>query len=585
MMFVTGGAGCGKSVLLKSLVDGELASTDRRVTCYFFFKEGNSQQESALEALCALLHQLLCQAPHLIEFALPHYINFGKETFSAQFAALWKILSQCAKAYDGEVLCVLDGLDECQAEDVRVTTTRSSHRREELTDGLKAIYTNPANANANDGTLKFLVSARKTASEEFGPFMSENWSDVSADGGLSDQDLRLFVDHKIPALALREDVKGTLRAELLEVQGKSRTYLWLSLILKTLGSAQFRDRESVDLVTFIREELPNSVEEAFARVLPAKEHEAMARIIFHIIFAARRLLTLSELSEAFEFAKRGNGNLKGNLNFQSASYFEETLTTYCGCFITVISIEEVKTVTFFHQKAREFLLKTDFALEDSKKLLRNYCISYLKYQGSKDVEKEILSPSSEPLGYDRITNSLRAYVNRHPFLCYAAVNWIYHLPFEAEDPTIRKQIATEIAPICDVGSPLFRTWFLCCWCLWGPGIALRDFFKQYIHGWIPDHIYPNAALVEKFAELNECGKQGDERDKWWFWTISSEPDDFAKLLEICGGPKSDDSRRSNIVAQGRTLTDQFSYDSGLYSAPVTGMDVQIFYRGKISQGS
>jgi hypothetical protein len=43
MMFVTAGARCGKSVLLKSLVDEELALATRRVTCYFFFKEGIEQ--------------------------------------------------------------------------------------------------------------------------------------------------------------------------------------------------------------------------------------------------------------------------------------------------------------------------------------------------------------------------------------------------------------------------------------------------------------------------------------------------------------------------------------------------------------
>jgi hypothetical protein len=558
MMFVTAGAGCGKSVLLKSLVDEELATSERRVTCYFFFRKGYDQQESALEALSALLHQLFCQAPHLIELALPDYNRFGEKNFSAQFATLWKILLECATAYDGEVLCVLDGLDECQAEDIRTTPGKPFYPRKELTKRLKDTYalTTPTSNNTQGRTLKFLVSARKSSGEEFLPFMSDTsmWSDVSAHQGLSDTDLKLFVNHKLPELDLDEQVKDILRDELLQVQAESRTYLWLSLILDTLSGARFRNRGEKYLLNFLREELPKSVEEAFEKVLPDPEHEEKAKLIFHIIFAARRPLTLSELSEATEVAITVNrhGEVKSDIDFQYERYFERTLATYCGSFISVASVGGKKIVGFFHQKAREFLLRIDstttsssstfkhaFAQEESNMLLRKYCISYLKYIGSKNMERNITTGSSPLVDHGSITNWLQKYINAHPFIGYTAMHWIFHLPFEAEDQKTRDQIAAEIAPICDIGSPLFRTWFLCCWCLWWPDSSLEDFFKLFVDGWTPDHIYPDVELIKEFGKLNLRGADDDEKDKWWFWTAKSGTFVFKQLLRICGGPKSE----------------------------------------------
>ena len=218
------------------------------------------------------------------------------------------------------------------------------------------------------------------------------------------------------------------------------------------------------------------MEEAFERVLPDDKYGAAARIIFHIIFAARKYLVISELSEAFEFARNGDSDLKDDLDFQSPFDFEKSLTIYCGSFISVVPIDGAKTVGFFHQKAREFLLKTDaissaspssfkhaFDPEYSNELLRGYCISYLKFRGSQGMVDQIpIPPSAEgcfprPLDNNGITEFLREHIRQHPFLCYAAMNWIFHLPLTTKDLAIREQIAAKIAPLCDISSPVFQT--------------------------------------------------------------------------------------------------------------------------------
>src|SRR5215472_2210584 len=57
LLFVTADPGCGKSVLSRYLID-RILPEDRRMVCYFFFKDDFEDQKSSLRALCTILHQL-----------------------------------------------------------------------------------------------------------------------------------------------------------------------------------------------------------------------------------------------------------------------------------------------------------------------------------------------------------------------------------------------------------------------------------------------------------------------------------------------------------------------------------------------
>lgn len=554
MMFLTADAGCGKSVLLKSLVDDELATCSRHITCYFFFRRGVDLQESALEALCAILHQLYSQAPHLIEYAIPDY-NHYQQTFSAQFALLWDILLNSAKAYHGEILCVLDGLDECAAAVLPSFTGKPFVPRKELTDRLAAYRTMPADATAGEGTLKFLVSARTNSGQEFRRFASKDtvdntvWFDVSEDWSLSDKDLKLFVDERSAKLKLDPDVRLALKQELIKIQSTSRTYLWLSLVMDILTKDEYTNRSAKFLTKFLNGELPESVDDAFERVLPGKDYEEKARLIFHIMFAARRSLTVQELNEALKFAEEGDIDPGEDLDLQPSADFGNTLATYCGSFITIARSGGDEMVSFFHEKAREFLLHKDpqpiakgvfrhaFIPEESSNLLRKCCVAFLKWRRSKNIEANIRAmhrSGSATMSNlrARISNYLQAYIAAYPFMRYAAVHWIFHLPFDTKDQAIRKSIAAEIALLCEINSLIFRTWFLCCWELWWPEGTLKDFFEQYIDGWTGDHLYPDHETMKAFSLRGEAD---DEDTKWWFWTLHSDAQQWKDIMELCEG--------------------------------------------------
>jgi hypothetical protein len=70
LLWVSADPGCGKSVLVKFLVDHALKTAGSRTTCYFFFKDDFEDQKSATSALCAILHQLFAQNEKLSRKAL-----------------------------------------------------------------------------------------------------------------------------------------------------------------------------------------------------------------------------------------------------------------------------------------------------------------------------------------------------------------------------------------------------------------------------------------------------------------------------------------------------------------------------------
>jgi hypothetical protein len=77
LLFLFLDPGSGKSVLSKSIVDSLIAPSSATTVCYYFFKHG--EQECTLSAaLCAILHQLFSQQPHLIRHATSPWDSNGK---------------------------------------------------------------------------------------------------------------------------------------------------------------------------------------------------------------------------------------------------------------------------------------------------------------------------------------------------------------------------------------------------------------------------------------------------------------------------------------------------------------------------
>jgi hypothetical protein len=119
LLWVSADPGCGKSVLSRFLVDEELKNTSNRTICYFFFKDDNEDQKTATNALCALLHQLFTRKRELLSHAIEVY-NQNKDKFTGNVDLLWNLLiAASADPKAGEIICILDALDECRQSELK----------------------------------------------------------------------------------------------------------------------------------------------------------------------------------------------------------------------------------------------------------------------------------------------------------------------------------------------------------------------------------------------------------------------------------------------------------------------------------
>jgi hypothetical protein len=383
LLWLSADPGCGKSVLSKALIDDKLLSDRPATICYFFFKD-NAQQDNVATAFCALLHQFFSKHNGLLQKHAASAVEKDDQFLKQEFESLWEIfLSAATDPSAGDVVCVLDALDECGLSD-----------RQKLIGKLKYFYNSTRENLDRKCNLKFLVTSRPYREIElkFSDLVrnfptirlagEEESTSISAEIGL-------VIKRKVSEIAanrgLEDRVRSALEAAFLEIP--NRTYLWLTLILDEVEKA--RSKTEKELIGLLNH-LPRTIYEAYEKILKrcAQDEKCMedARRILRLIVAARRPLTVSEIDVALEI--RPESSSYEDLGLQGVDGRKEWIRASCGLFVRVVD----SRVFLIHQTAREFLLRGENEILDSKswrhsidlqdahRELSKICITHLFFQ-------------------------------------------------------------------------------------------------------------------------------------------------------------------------------------------------------------
>lgn len=450
LIWVSADPGCGKSVLSKSLIDKDLQTTDSRTTCYFFFKDDNADQQSITFALNALLHQLFSQKEELIKYAIEQFEKEGTN-LARLFDAQWNLLTKAtADPEAGEVICILDALDECQDGD-----------RETLIGALKQFY---HGIDKPKSSLKFLVTSRPYYHIErlFHHTVRLAGEDESE---LISREIDLVIKARVRKITvdmkLKPTVKSSLESALLNIE--HRTYLWVHLIFDVIENSLTRTEKG--LCEIVRT-LPDTVENAYTAILERSLDKILARKLLHIVIAAIRPLTLEEMNVAL--AINDGDKSYGDMDLEQEEWFRTKVKDLCGLFVSVVDSK----IYLIHQTAKEFLMLNKDCIETpnhavlgnwkqsleprvSHRILAKACIWFLLF----DVF-ESHPPVANVNDWVSLKRSrdIERYINAHSFLQYAAANWVTHFQeAEVEDETLHESVAFKI---CDTRSGRFRSWFL-----------------------------------------------------------------------------------------------------------------------------
>ncbi|KAK1622056.1 ankyrin repeat-containing domain protein [Colletotrichum phormii] len=449
LLWISADPGCGKSVLAKSLIDGELQSTNHHIACYFFFKD-NDDQNNLATALCALLHQLFNFQPFLIRHAIAAFEKNG-EKLQTEVDELWRIF--IATTTDDQainVTCVLDALDECCIDDRRkiIQFLTNFHKRQ--------------TTSTRKSQLKFLVTSRpyQDIESEFRNIPEpqtirlageEKNADISEEINLVVHDTVLKAGREYQ---LDQDMQGILRTKLLGTP--NRTYLWLHLMIKELP---YLDKITKRAFQKDIDSLPQSVEQAYERILSrhSNGHRKKVQTLLHIVVGARQPLTLIELYVAYQLATElPNADRHDDLELDHI-HFKLRIRDLCGLFVFIND----NRVYLIHQTAKEFLVqriihpspannrwKHSLYKPHSDAIMTQICVQYLSFRDIQD--------NRFPAGRRETDTSTTQY----PFLEYSATHWPSHLR-DANPP--KDVLQKQILQLYNMQDGRFETWVSIFW--------------------------------------------------------------------------------------------------------------------------
>ncbi|KAK6336768.1 hypothetical protein TWF718_009558 [Orbilia javanica] len=480
MLWVSADPGSGKSVLAKYLIDSVLCLPTHkpRTICYFFFKdnfEGGGQsreagQGSAVTALCCILLQLFTAKRSLLCEKILDQFDIAKTEFPRSFDALWSALLIAAKnnANAGEIVCVLDALDECNSSD-----------RSRLITKLTELYRQPASGF----NLKILVTSRpirEVLHALRSPKATLKSLLIHLDGDGDEekekicQEIDLFIDARVHEISTKLQLGDTKKHLLLErlKHTPNRTYLWVYLILDLIEKDPNVnigiDEDTIDSVT---SQLPQTIDEAYEKILSASCKHDEAKKILQIVVAATRPLTLKEMYVAFNLKAdhQSYGSFKGNLSPEEIKRFGYDVRDRCGLFVRVMDSK----IYLIHQTAREFLVrrekeggdgggenlacpaerstrwKDSLRMQHCHQLLASICMQHL-----------LNFTEFETNPFTGGTN-LSDYAEEYPFINYSANNWVVHLQESQAD--FDKTNIQSILQLCDTTTIRSQTWLRIYW--------------------------------------------------------------------------------------------------------------------------
>ncbi|KAM3065249.1 hypothetical protein ACMFMF_011190 [Clarireedia jacksonii] len=363
LLLLTAYPGSGKSVLSKHLIDTVLPRSTDRAVCYFFFKDDFEHQKSATGALCTLLHQLLYISESsgctpLANSALRHFETVGKASFFGSVSNLWKTFTEAALHPDaGEVICVLDALDECRQKD-----------RNELIDAINDFYR--SRQNKVSCLLKVFLTSRPYGDiiqSKFSYVWGHQLPEIRLAGEEDDvandieKEIKIVVDKRIDHICdtfhLATPIANLMKTNLGTAPG--RTYLWITLVFDDL----LKNTSTIDknyIENFIKNP-PKNIDDAYEKILSRLKTQGQGnqdlkrtQTILQMVVAARRPLTLQEMSIALPFAEYQPSYQVTADDIEMKERMWDIIRDCCG--LLVVRVDD--RLYLLHQTVREFLVPT-----------------------------------------------------------------------------------------------------------------------------------------------------------------------------------------------------------------------------------
>ena len=417
LLWIRGKPGCGKSTLVKHLVETTKESNSMS-SAFFFHSRGTHLQKSPLGLLRSLLYQLLQQAPEVRLLAGTLYKEKhrteGKSSneWEWKFDELQNLFDRCVGgvARYHSVQLFIDGLDECGEENARY---------------LMAFFHRLMIRSSNHkGGIRLCFSSR-------------HYPVIALNHGLS---IRIEDENTADITSYVQNELGQYLRKFSEVQEisddivrhASGTFSWVNIAVSATVQ-KWQQGASAKSIRRSLQEVPAELDELYDQILrwPYREDSPQTLLLFQWTCFAVRSLSIEELWQAMNVEV---DTAKGSLSeyqdpecyFKTSTQLEREITSLTRGLVEVKEQYGQKTVHFIHRTVHDFFLGTGLKFlsgssDESTTGLAHLRLSRscIKYMATGEI-REI------PEKFGTLDNLSTKLADDFPFLRYAVMNWIVH---------------------------------------------------------------------------------------------------------------------------------------------------------------
>ncbi|KAL2812481.1 hypothetical protein BJX63DRAFT_242411 [Aspergillus granulosus] len=390
LLWISGGPGSGKTMLAIYLTQEleRLAASKNAAALFFFCDTQDERRNTTAALLRGLLHQLLEQHSGLMEHIQKYFDAKSRAEYTVmRLAALWDVFKTALHhSRLDEVWCVIDALDECDEESLKLLLENFKIELAELA--------------ASHTRLKLVLLSRPQPAYIESKLASFPRLDLDHDSNHKGrEDVERYITAKMNEIRLRPGLDDSdLREVQLQLEKSAEgTFLWIGFVVEELktqkDSYAFRN---------VLKSVPKELGGMYKRILRRMKNEELPPRILHPVVLARQPLTLAELAAA--------SDINGSTEYPPVKELQSKVASW-DSLLRIVG----ETVQLIHGSAKEFLLSDDLKNDAELEMFR------VREENHLDLVKACLD------ALEGKCSSSSSDVVGGPLLAYASSHWFEHL--------------------------------------------------------------------------------------------------------------------------------------------------------------
>ncbi|KAL7946830.1 natch and ankyrin domain protein [Trichoderma barbatum] len=513
LLWISGGPGKGKTMLAIYITEvlQPMVDAGENVLLYYFCSNRDKNRNTALTIMRGIIHQWISHHPHMAQYVKNSFEGTETTKYTvSSFISLWRVfLTLLRQSRSSQIVCVLDGLDECEKESLR-----------QLLDAVEN-YLSKSGGDAMP-RLKFIFLSRPRPAILERTLGQYEHIKLDASGTEISRDIEKYIFAKVAELASEQNLSEEMVARVQQalLAGADGTFLWVGFVANELQGRSWGE------IKEILRRVPKGLGGVYQRLLQQiDDKEALVPILQWVVLAARPL-TVDELTVAT--------GIKASGNFPATEVTKNRLGL-CGLLVKI----EGNVVNLVHESAKEFFQSNQVNIKgiskfrmnhDTHKTLMRTCLEH--------VERGYGNPGciDESSGHD-------------PLLAYASQFWPVHFHCAMD---VIDTPAEFSRPFFQADSPIRDEWWKFYWEQEKNGRNPPSFTLLHLAAYLGNVTWAKLLIGEHTRAISRKDNYGRTPLSW---AVNRGHRDMVQLL-IDHGARINVKDRSDLTALHIAVTGQ-----------------------------